>query len=107
MLNRLTRPIVLLSLVVCLSHCSALEPRVEEYSRLSDTTARQVEKTLGALPEVGFKMQNGKLESVSVTFEHGQLKDVSISGVEHAVRQSVQTTFKGAPREIALVVMFR
>ena len=88
----------LLALVATLAACDVLTEGFFTYAKAVES---DLEQSTGMKPAVGFSWQNGRLETVTVTFP--QIYEAKpLRELAEAVRRSVSSQFKQTPEDIVL-----
>jgi hypothetical protein len=94
-----------LALAIGLTACDAVNTATEGFKHAKDVE-RDLEKSTGVRPQVGFNWRNGRLVSVTVAFP-GLYETKPLRDVAEAVRTSVTTQFKQQPETIVLAFSLR
>lgn len=93
--------VLLLPLVMALASCGAVDSMRSGFAH-SQEVAVDLERSLGAKPQVGFNWMNGSLVQVTVTFEG--MPHEPLAQVIQASKAAVAARFQQKPRN--LVVAF-
>ena len=100
----MTRPIVLLSLLLVLAACDAVTGAyntVKESLAQAQGVSDDIEKAAGARAAVSVNWKNGDLELVNVSFS-GVPKDVRIADLAEQARASIRKRFTREPRQLVI-----
>lgn len=92
--------IALIAAAAFLAGCDAVSTLKDGLAQ-SDAVATQLEKSVGSKPYVGFNWNNGRLNSVTVTFQ-GLPADKTAGEVADLARAAIKQQFKQEPGQIVL-----
>jgi hypothetical protein len=98
-----TRQAIIALLAVTITACGQIDSMKEGFAH-SEAVSKNLEKSLGVKPFVGFNWYNGSLTSVNVTFQ-GIPPNTALADITEKSKQAVVAEFQQTPTEI--VVAFR
>lgn len=90
-------------LAICLAGCDFVAG-LKRGIQHADETANDIQAFAGSRPAIGFKIENGRLASVTVTFPK-PLETADLAGLTRRIRRAVESRFEQKPR--TLVVGFQ
>ena len=92
--------VLLLVASVSLAACDAVDTMTDGFAH-SQAVSAKLESSLGLKNTVGFRWNNGSLDSVTITFE-GVPNSPSLPEIAVHVKQAVIAEFKQPPKAIVL-----
>ena len=95
-----TRFLSAVSIALALAGCGPIDTMKEGFAH-SQAVSASLEKSLGVKSFVGFNWSNGVLVSVNVTFQ-GIPRNVALADIAAQSQQAVVAEFKEAPSEVVI-----
>jgi|SoiMethySBSTD1v2_1073268.scaffolds.fasta_scaffold396576_3 hypothetical protein len=84
--------------------CGSTEPLYEAQQQ-ADRAADLLAKDFGKRPQIQANLSNGKLATVNVIFESGQVSQLTVSEIESKVNQAFAGTLKEQPQRVLISVL--
>lgn len=92
-----------MSAVFALGACSPFETMSEIVAQVAKVEDA-LELKFGSRPEIGWKMRNGTMESVVVTFERAGVDDMRVDELAAATKAAVDDHLDARPKYLAVSI---
>lgn len=97
--------LIILTIAFCfLSSCNVAESMNKTKLKTSKV-ADAIEKELGIRPQIGFRIHNGSLKRINISFNNNIDKKSSIEDIERIIRKSLKENMEEQPENTVLSIL--